>query len=67
MGIDITNDPFAFGLTNVTDSYLTWENPDFSTAGKNPDDYLFFDEIHLTTVAHLLIADAMWKQVMIWK
>ena len=67
LGIDITNDPFAFGLTNVTDSYLTWENPDFSTAGKNPDDYLFFDEIHLTTVAHLLIADAMWKQVMIWK
>jgi len=66
LGIDITNDPFAFGLTNVTDSYLIGEAPDFSTAGKSPDDYLFFDEIHLTTVAHLLIADALWKQSMIW-
>ena len=67
LGLDVANNPTAFGLTNVTDSYLIGEAPDFSTAGKSPDDYLFFDEIHLTTVGHLFIADALWKQTMIWK
>ncbi|MCJ8283380.1 MAG: SGNH/GDSL hydrolase family protein [Rivularia sp. ALOHA_DT_140] len=38
LGVDITKNPSAFGLTNVTDSYLIGEAPDFSTADKNPDD-----------------------------
>lgn len=67
LGVDVANDPTRFGLTNVTDSYLIGEAPDFSTAGKNADDYLFFDEIHLTTIGHLFIADAMRKQIMIWE
>ena len=67
LGLDVANDPTTFGLTNVTDSYLIGDAPNFSTAGENADDYLFFDEIHLTTVGHLFIADALWKQAMILK
>ncbi|BAY87151.1 putative esterase [Calothrix parasitica NIES-267] len=67
LGVDVANNPKKFGLTNVTDSYLIGEAPNFYTASENADDYLFFDEIHLTTVGHLLIADALWKQAMIWK
>ncbi|MEM7556440.1 MAG: SGNH/GDSL hydrolase family protein [Cyanobacteria bacterium P01_A01_bin.84] len=57
LGLNVFNDPTAFGLTNVSDSYLVGEAPDFYTAGKNPNDYLFFDDIHPTTVGHSLIAD----------
>ncbi|MEM6752413.1 MAG: SGNH/GDSL hydrolase family protein [Cyanobacteria bacterium P01_C01_bin.38] len=57
LNVDIANDPEAFGFTNITDSYLIREGANFSTAGDNPSEYLFFDEIHPTTVGHLLIAD----------
>lgn len=63
MGIDITlfdvettfdrllTDPGAFGFTNTTQSA-------FQTNASNPDQYVFWDEIHPTTAAHAVLADA---------
>lgn len=45
----VLNDPAAFGLTNATESCL------FSSA--NCDTYLFWDNIHPTTIGHSLIAN----------
>lgn len=47
----IISDPAAFGLVNVTDACFT------GTVCANPDEYLFWDQIHPTTVGHSLIAD----------
>jgi outer membrane lipase/esterase len=46
---DITANPAAFGLTNVTDSCLF-------TAPAACSNYLYFDNVHPTTAAHDLLA-----------
>lgn len=45
--------PSEFGLTNVTDACLT-------QAGvcSNPNEYLFWDDLHPTTVVHELVSEA---------
>lgn len=43
-------DPGAFGLKNVTDSCL-------AVTCDNPDEYLFWDDIHPTTTAHQLVGE----------
>jgi phospholipase/lecithinase/hemolysin len=49
---EILADPAAYGLTNVTDPAY-----DGSTIVPNPDEYLFWDDIHPTRVGHALLGD----------
>lgn len=49
----IVADPTAFDFTNVTTPALL---PDDTTV-PNPNDHLFWDDIHPTTAAHALLAD----------
>lgn len=50
----IRANPGKFGLTNVTDSCL---NSDTFTVCSQPDQYLFWDGIHPTTIGHQQLAD----------
>jgi phospholipase/lecithinase/hemolysin len=45
---DITHDPAAFGLVNVTGAALL--------SGGDPDDYLFWDPVHPTSAGHHAVA-----------
>ncbi len=44
--------PSSFGFTNVTDACLT-----ATSICSNPNEYLFWDDLHPTTAAHELIGD----------
>ncbi|MEM7556441.1 MAG: SGNH/GDSL hydrolase family protein [Cyanobacteria bacterium P01_A01_bin.84] len=63
LGLDVANDPTAFGLTNGSDSYLVGEPPNFSTANNNPNDYFYFDYIHPTTAGQSLLADVALEAI----
>jgi outer membrane lipase/esterase len=57
----ITASPSSFGLTNVTDACLPvtpFAVPADATACSDPDEFLFWDLQHPTTVGHGLFADA---------
>jgi len=49
---DALADPAAYGFTNVTSPALVG-----STPAPNPDQYLFWDDIHPTRVGHALLGD----------
>jgi phospholipase/lecithinase/hemolysin len=49
--------PTTFGFTNVTDSCLSIVNGTPS-ACKNPNEYLFWDNLHPTTTAHDIVAES---------
>jgi phospholipase/lecithinase/hemolysin len=53
---NIVANPAAYGLTNVTDRCLAADNV---TECANPDDYLFYDDLHPTAAGQQLIADAV--------
>ncbi|NER08785.1 MAG: SGNH/GDSL hydrolase family protein [Okeania sp. SIO3C4] len=53
---DIIANPSDFGLTNVTDNFL-------ASGAINPDDFLFFDDIHPTTNVHNFVADTAIKSI----
>lgn len=61
----VTNNPTAFGFTNATDSCvsppplqaLTSVPPVIPTICSNPDQYVFWDDIHPTTAAHAQVAN----------
>jgi phospholipase/lecithinase/hemolysin len=55
---DMLNNPGAYGLTNVTDPALVG-----MSVVPNPDEYLFWDDVHPTTVAHAPIADAAFASI----
>jgi outer membrane lipase/esterase len=56
---EITSDPVAYGLTDVTDHCLTGEvNFAGGTLCATPDTYLFWDGDHPTAAGHALVADA---------
>lgn len=62
---DITNNPAAYGFTNVTESaYTSMPPPGFYPFGSvvpNANQYLFWDLNHGTTVANQFIADAAYE------
>ena len=55
----IVKAPSKFGFTNVTDNYTgidLYAGISQAPASGDPNDYLFYDSVHLTTPAHKLIA-----------
>ncbi|MBT9311009.1 SGNH/GDSL hydrolase family protein [Leptothoe kymatousa] len=56
---DLLTTPSAFGLTNVTDSCLINYEPGFQFDGvcDNPDEFLFWDDVHPTAAASRVISD----------
>ena len=52
LGASIALDPSAFGFTNVTDACG-------AVVGANCDSYVYWDGIHPTAAAHMVIADAL--------
>ena len=60
---DVIDNPGEFGLSNVTDASLDLAQftPPFAPpypVVANPDEYLFWDYIHPTTIGHRFIGDA---------
>lgn len=57
------SNPGEFGFTNVDDACLTNFQPGFMFEGvcTNPDEFLFWDNVHPTTQAHGLIAQLALK------
>jgi len=53
---DIITNPGDFGLTNVTDNFL-------NSGLDNPDNFLFFDNIHPTASGHKFIGDTAIKSI----
>jgi thermolabile hemolysin len=54
----VVDNPEDFGFTNVTDSCLVG-----ITECNNPNEYLFWDELHPTTVGHQFIADSAYESL----
>ncbi|MEO1298786.1 MAG: SGNH/GDSL hydrolase family protein [Cyanobacteria bacterium J06636_16] len=56
---DILTNPEAFELTNATDACLLNFQPGFQFDGicENPDEFLFWDDVHPTTAAYQLVSD----------
>ncbi|MGB7086011.1 MAG: SGNH/GDSL hydrolase family protein [Phormidesmis sp.] len=54
----VTNNPAEFGFSNIDDACLTNFQPGFVFEGicDNPDEFLFWDNVHPTTATHSLIA-----------
>ena len=57
-------DPASFGLTNVTDAAAPGLEPgassyDTSQIATNPDEYLFWDDVHPTAAVHAVLAEHM--------
>ena len=58
--------PSKFGFTNVTDNYTgidLYTGISQAPASGDPNEYLFFDSVHLTTPAHKLIADLVTDEL----
>lgn len=51
-----------FGFVNVVDTCLKGDRSQY-TICKNPDKYLFWDDIHPSTAAHKLLAETVAKQL----
>ena len=49
--MEAVNNPAGYGLSNVTEPALS------APAGADPDEYLFWDEVHPTAAAHALIGN----------
>lgn len=50
--------PEEFGLTNVTDACLTITSPTSFTTCPDPNQYLFWDQLHPTAYTHSILAGA---------
>ena len=58
--VEIIELPEEFGLSNVTDPALDEQTGEIVP---NPDEYLFWDSYHPTTVGHTIMGDAVFDQV----
>jgi thermolabile hemolysin len=56
------NNPAKFGFVNVTDTCLDIERSQYVVC-KNPDKYLFWDDIHPSTAAHKLLAETVFTKL----
>jgi phospholipase/lecithinase/hemolysin len=56
----IATNPSKFGFTNITDPFLSIDDDEAS----NPEQYLFWDDIHPTTRAHQIIAESFRSQIL---
>lgn len=56
---EIIANPAAFGLTNVTERALRSDG----SIVANPDEYLFWDQIHPTAVAHSFLANDAYAAI----
>jgi thermolabile hemolysin len=54
---DIVANPGDYGLSNVTDMAIA------GLPGVDPDEYLFWDNVHPTTVAHQIIAETVYAGI----
>ena len=61
---DVLADPAAYGLTNVTDQAKSGGNGTPGTVVPNPNEYLFFDPVHLTTTVNRLLGDEAAETVL---
>ena len=55
---DMLTNPAAFGFTNVTDPAYVGPLDGTGTVVPNPQEYLYWDEVHPSTIAHGHIAAA---------
>jgi len=55
---NVTSDPAAYGLVNVTDPAKSGPNGFPGVVVSNPNEYLYFDGVHPTAAAEQLIANA---------
>ncbi len=54
---EVSADPAAFGLSNVTDACLTFDDNMLPEVCTNPDEYLYWDSVHPTTAGQAIFAD----------
>lgn len=54
----IRSNPGQFGFTNVNDACVTGNNTLATNVCSNPNEYLFFDDVHPSSAAHKLLANA---------
>ena len=63
---EIIKDPNAFGFTNVTDNYTgidLYAETSQPPASGNPNEYLFWDSVHVTTTAQNLISELVTDEL----
>ena len=60
---EVVAHPASFGLSNATDPCFYVKDGVLLSWCSNPDEYLFWDTIHPTTVGHMLLADAVFDAV----
>lgn len=54
----LRSNPAQFGFTNITGSCLTGNNELATGVCTNPNEFLFFDDVHPSSEAHRLLANA---------
>lgn len=55
----VVADPGVFGLTNVTEAALAADG----TIVPNPDEYVFWDDIHPTRIIHAMLGEMAFNLV----
>jgi phospholipase/lecithinase/hemolysin len=71
IGVDVSSlfdqilgDPFGFGFTDVKDSCANFASANPCAAASNPNDYLFWDDIHPTTQGDMYVANLAYNDLL---
>lgn len=54
----VRSNPGQFGFTNVNDACVTGNNTLATNVCSNPNEYVFFDDVHPSSSAHMFLANA---------